>query len=208
MALNNDAIFTASVGFVYAGTPGTATRPTQAQIAAFDASAASPVLGTGWTDLGHTSREDLPEFGFEGGEIETRGTWRSAALREVTTEVAVDYVVVRLHQFDEEGLSLYYGQDNTSILPGEFAVSGAVLRSTERALCIVIVDGDNKIAFYAPRASIRREEELTMAVDEFAVLPLRATFLDPEATDTMGNGSRFAWVSGVEGLINVEAETP
>lgn len=196
MALNDKAIFTAAVGYVFTGEAGTALRPTPANIAAFDTSVNNPTLATGWVDLGHTSREDLPEFGFEGGEIETRGTWRSAAVREVTTEVAVDYVVIRLNQFDEEGLSLYYGTDNANTtVAGEFAVGGAVLSSTERALAIVVVDGDRKICFYAPRASIRREEELTMAVDDFSVLPLRATFLDPEADDLQGNGHRFAWIA-------------
>lgn len=199
MAINEEAIFTASVGFVFTGTPGTAARPTPAQITSFNP-ATGLLAATGWTDLGHTSREDLPEFGFEGGEIETRGTWRTAALREVTTEVAVDYVIVRLHQFDEEGLALYYGLDNQSLVEGEFAVGGAVLQSTPRSLLIVIVDGDRKIAFYAPNASIRREEELTMAVDEFAVLPLRCTFLDPEASDTAALGHRFAWISEDTGL--------
>lgn len=195
MALNDGAIFTAAVGYVFTGQTGVALRPTPAQIAAFDTTVVNPTLATGWSDLGHTSREDLPEFGFEGGEIETRGTWRSAAVREVTTEVAVDYVVVRLNQFDEEGLSLYYGTGNASSIAGEFAVGGPVLSSTERSLCIVVVDGTRKIAFYAPRASIRREEELTMAVDDFAVLPLRCTFLDPEADDIQADGHRFAWIA-------------
>lgn len=193
MALNQNAIFTASVGFVYTGPVGTVVKPTPAEIEAFNPS--SPSLGSGWVDLGHTSREDLPEFGYEGGEVETRGTWRAAALREVTTEAAVDYVVIRLHQFDEEGLSLYYGSDNISTVAGEFSVGGSVVSSTERALCIVIVDGDRKIAFHAPRTSIRREEELTMAVDDFAVLPLRATFLDLEGTP-----ERFSWISQDTGL--------
>lgn len=195
MAVNDEAIFTAALGYVFTGTVATAARPTPAQIAAF-ANGGTTTLGTGWTDLGHTSREDLPEFGFEGGQIETRGTWRNAAVREVTTEVAVDYVIVRLNQFDEEGLSLYYGVDNNSTVAGEFAVAGEVLSSTERALTIVIVDGERTIGFYAPKASIRREEELTMAVDDFSVLPLRCTFLSPDTTDTQAKGSRFAWISG------------
>lgn len=195
MALNDNAIFTAAVGYVFTGEAGVAKRPTPADITAFNTTVTNPTLAVGWADLGHTSREDLPEFGFEGGEIETRGTWRSAAVREVTTEVAVDYVVVRLNQFDEEGLSLYYGTENASTVAGEFAVGGPVLSSTERALAIVVIDGTRKICFYAPRASIRREEELTMAVDDFSVLPLRCTFLDPEADDSESKGHRFAWIA-------------
>jgi hypothetical protein len=145
--------------------------------------------GAGWTDLGHTSREDLPEFGFEGGETETRGTWRAAALREVVTEVAVDYVIVTLHQFDEEGLSLYYGVENASTENGEFAVADSATSTVERSICIVMVDGDVKIAFYAPRVSIRREDSIEMAVDEFALMPIRATFLKPTS------GNLFTWIN-------------
>lgn len=200
MAVNDDAIFTAAVGYVFTAPVGTA-MPTPSDLTPFkNAGGANVSLGPDWVDLGHTSRDDLPEFGFEGGEIETRGSWRNATLREVTTEVAVDYVIVRLSQFDEEGLSLYYGVQNQSTEAGKFVVvGGEVLTATERALSIVVVDGERVIAFYAPKASIRREEELTMAVDDFAVLPLRCTFLTPDADDVVGNPElqsvRFAWIA-------------
>lgn len=187
MALNNDAVFTAAKGYVYVGTVGTAVKPTPTEIAAF--TEGTGLTATGWTDLGHTSREDLPEFGFEGGDTETRGTWRAASLREVVTEVAVDYVVVTLHQFDDTGLSLYYGVENASADPGEFAVADSSTATVERALCIVMEDGPFKIAFYAPRASIRREDAIEMAVDEFSTLPLRATFLKPSS------GNLFTWIN-------------
>lgn len=195
MAVNNEAIFTAALGYVFTGPVGTA-RPTPTALDAFKNGGEGVSLGVGWVDLGHTSREDLPEFGFEGGQIETRGTWRNAAVREVTTEVAVDYVVIRLNQFDEEGLSLYYGLDNAADEAGVFEVKGEILQSTERALTIVIVDGERVVGFYAPKASIRREEELTMAVDDFAVLPLRATFLTPTALEApLADGQRFSWIA-------------
>lgn len=201
MALNKDAVFTAAAGYIYTGEVGEVARPTSAEIQAF---AADTGLGSGWSDIGHTSREELPEFGFEGGDVETRGTWQSAALAEVQTEALVDYVVIRLHQFDEEALTLYYGH-NASTTQGEFAVGSEVPEPSQRALCIVIVDGDRKIAFYAPRASIRREEEVSLAVDQFAALPLRATFLDPLPEDEMGLGHRFAWIAGDATLLNPDA---
>ncbi len=190
MALNDDALFTAAVGYVYVGPVGT-TKPTPTQISNFD-----PEVGlTGaWVDLGHTSREDLPEFGYEGGTTETRGTWRAVALREVVTDPAVDYVNINLHQFDEQGLSLYYGVTNSSAVEGEFEIADSSTSSTERAVCIVMIDGDIQIAFYARKAGIRRNASISMGVDEFSVLPIRATFLKD------GNNSLMSWISQDTGI--------
>lgn len=187
MALNNDAVFTAARGYIYTAPIGT-TGPTPAAIDAFDPDAVTPV-GAGWNNIGHTSREDLPEFGFEGGDVEARGTWQAEVLREVVTEALADYVTFNLHQFDEEGLSLYYGTANASSTEGIFEVANSAAGVTERALVIVVVDGDSKIAFHAPKASIRREDAIEMAVDEFSVLPLRATFLKETGSPL------FQWIS-------------
>ena len=185
MALNNDAVLTAAKGYIFTAPVGT-VAPTPAEVDAFtDGSTLA-----GWDNLGHTARDELPEFGFDGGDTETRGTWQAEALREVTTEAAVDYVTFNAHQFDPDVLELYYGAENTSSDPNVFGVRSPNSKSQERALLIVIVDGDHKVAFYAPRVSIRREEAITLAVDEFAVLPLRATFLTPES------GDLFQWITG------------
>jgi hypothetical protein len=186
MALDDDALFTAATGYIFIGPTGT-TAPTPTEISDFDEAEG---LGVAWTNIGHTSREDLPEFGFDGGETETRGTWQNAALREVVTEATVDYVTFQLHQFDLTALSLYYGQANAvAALPGEFHVSNAATAGSERSICMVIVDGDAKIGFYARKASIRREEAISLATDQFAALPLRATFLKD------GVNEMFRWIS-------------
>lgn len=185
------------------GTPYVVTFHQVGNPAQFTASAVSLTGGTspavtpttstafsGWEQLGHTSRDDLPEFGFDGGDAETRGTWQNDALKEVITEALVDFVTFNLHQFDETGLSLYYGQDNSgSAAAGEFRVDSAPTAATERSLLMVIVDGDATIAFYARKASIRRGDAIGLEVDGFAVLPLRATFLKD------GTNELFRWIS-------------
>lgn len=171
MALNDNAVLTAAKGYVYFA-PDLTVNPTAAEVEAFD-----PEDGfDGWEQLGHTSRDELPEFGFEGGDTETRGTWQNEALKTVVTEVAVDYVTMRLLQFDEAALNLYYGMTNASAVDGEFAVE-STSGSTRGALLIVIVDGDTSVAFYAPRVEVRREEAIELAVDDFAAMPVRATIL-------------------------------
>lgn len=186
MALNDDALFTAARGYLYVGPVGT-VAPTADEIDAF--TAATPGLDVAWLDLGHTAREELPEFGFDGGDAETRGTWQNDALKEVITEAVVDYVTFNLHQFDDLALSLYYGQANAAAAaPGEFRVTDSGV-STERSFLMIVVDGDAKIGFYARKASIRREGPVALAVDEFSSLPLRATFLKD------GTNDLFRWIS-------------
>lgn len=142
----------------------------------------------GWKNLGHTSRGDMPEFGFDGGDAEVRGTWQNAALREVVTEQAADYLTLFLHQFDTDSFSLYYGT-NASATPGVFGVAGGTAQPNERAFLVIIVDGDVRVGFYAPKASVRRDDAIQMPVDEFASLPIRATFLKH------GANNLFEWIS-------------
>jgi hypothetical protein len=145
-------------------------------------------LPNGWNPLGHTSRNDMPEFGFEGGDSEVKGTWQNAKLREVITDAASDYLTLFLHQFDTENFTLYYGK-NASTTPGVFGVSGDVSKVNEYAFLIIIVDGDRRVAFYAPKASVKRDDAIQMPVDDFASLPIRATFLKH------GNHNIYEWIN-------------
>jgi hypothetical protein len=144
--------------------------------------------GTGWTNIGHTSRGDLPEFGFEGGDTEVKGTWQNESLREVVTDPVADYLTLMLHQFDTQAFELYYGTD-ASVEAGVFGVANGNPAPVEKALLIVIVDGTRKVAFYSPKASLRRDDSISLAVDEFATLPIRATFLKHS------NANKFEWVA-------------
>ena len=144
--------------------------------------------GTGWTNIGHTSRGDLPEFGFEGGDTEVKGTWQNESLREVVTDPVADYLTLMLHQFDTQAFELYYGTD-ASVEAGVFGVANGNPAPVEKALLIVIVDGSRKVAFYSPKASLRRDDSISLAVDEFATLPIRATFLKHS------NANKFEWVA-------------
>lgn len=148
----------------------------------------APYAAGVWTSVGHTSRGDLPEFGYDGGDTEVRGTWQNESLREVTTKPIADFLTIFLQQFDIQSFELYYGKD-ANPTSGVFGVAGGNPVPVEKALFIVIVDGDTKIGFYAPKASIRRDDSVQLAVDEFASLPVRATFLK------YGAANKFEWIS-------------
>ncbi|UQV56385.1 phage tail protein [Corynebacterium pseudodiphtheriticum] len=132
--------------------------------------------GAVWDPIGHTGVDDLPEFGYEGGDTESKGTWQKKAFKEITTEAPVDYVTVKALQFDPATMELYYGK-NASAEEGVFGVENPGQNTAERAVLIVMVDGEFKIGFSAAKASIRRDESISLSGEDFSTLPLRATFV-------------------------------
>ncbi|ASZ75365.1 major tail protein [Mycobacterium phage JoshKayV] len=193
MAENDDAVLTAAVGYVYVAPEGTAA-PTPAQLKTIDLTKPS-TWGTGltaWESVGHTSRGTLPEFGFDGGDSEVKGSWQKKKLREITTEDPIDFVTVVLHQFDENALGLYYGP-NASSTAGVFGVKTG--QTNEKAVFIVIEDGDMRLGNHAHKAGVRRDDSIDLPIDDLASLPVRFTYLDFE------DELPFSWIN--EDLFNV-----
>ena len=188
MSVNDAAVLVGAVGYVYTADVDTAA-PLHGELATLDPELSSGWTATGWTSVGHTSRGDLPEFGYEGGNTEIRGSWQNQQLREVTTDIEADYLTVYLHQFDENALGLYYGEDGGST-EGEFEVYGGIDTVAEKATLVVIIDGDFRLGFYAPKASIRREEAVQLSIDDLGALPIRASFLKS------GSLPLYKWING------------
>jgi len=196
MAENDNAVLTAAVGYVYVAPVGTAA-PSPAQLKALNLNNPASWVVNGWESVGHTSRGTLPEFGFDGGSTEVKGSWQKKKLREVSTEDPVDFVTVVLHQFDENALSLYYG-DNNSATPGVFAYKGG--QTNEKALLIIIEDGTLRLGHHAFKASIKRDDAIDLPVDDFASFPVKFTYLDYLTEPP------FTWIS--EDLFNVTPALP
>lgn len=190
MALNENAVYTAAMGYVFIQDVSTATKPTATEIESF--TPGTPP--TGWTNIGHTARDELPEFGYDGGETETRGTWQNESLKTVVTSAAVDYVTINLHQFDNLGLELYYGAANaTPSTAGTFTVTDTT-QKIQKALLIIVVDGETNVGFYAGKTDIGRDDSISMETDQFAALPVRATVLND------ANSEKFSWISEDTGV--------
>jgi hypothetical protein len=150
--------------------------------------ASTKTTTNGWTNIGHTSRDDMPEFGFDGGDTQVKGTWQKKRLREVATgDPVADSVTIKLSQWDNTSLALYYGAD-ASATAGVFGVSGD-FTPQEKALLIVIVDGTVRLGFHSPKSSIKRDDSVQLPVDEFATLPIKATFLN------LGTNLLYSWIS-------------
>lgn len=196
MAENDDAVLTAAVGHVYTAAPGTAA-PTPAQLKAINLANPASWPVAGWTSVGHTSRGTLPEFGFDGGDSEVKGSWQKKKLRDIETSDLVDFVTVILHQFDEAALELYYGP-NASATAGVFGVKTGQVN--ERAILIVIEDGDLRLAQHAHKTSVKRDDSIDLPIDDLASFPVKFTYLD------YLNEPPFSWIN--EDLFNVVLTLP
>lgn len=188
----DDAVITPGTGFIFVAPTGTA-RPEEALIESY-----VPMTDDhfpGYVSLGHTSRDDLPSFGFDGGDTEVQGTWSNATFREVVTEAPADYVTFNALQFDEQVLGLYYGVEDPSLNDGVFEVQQAPTTTVPRALLVVVVDGPRRVAFHAASTSIRREDAVEFEVDAFAAFPLRATFLKMQGQPI------YSWVGVAAGDV-------
>lgn len=195
MSENDDAVLTAAVGYVYVNATG-AAPPTPAALKTLNLLNPTSWSGsTGWASVGHTSRGTMPEFGFEGGDSEVKGSWQKKKLREITSEDPVDFLTVVLHQFDEDALSLYYGE-NASTTPGVFGYSGSA-PTNEKSGLVVIEDGDLRLGFHFHRAGVKRDDAIELPIDDLAALPIRFTFLNHE------DDLLFSWIN--EELFNVPA---
>lgn len=192
MAQDDLAVLTAARGYVFVAPTNTAS-PTDSAIDTYVAGA----VPAGWTNLGHTSRDNLPEFGFDGGDTETRGSWQTDTLKQVVTDPAVDFVTVKLLQWDNTTLELYYGVTNAATTgAARFTVASGVTSLPQRALLIIVVDGTERVAFYAPATSIKRDDSVSLAVDAFGELPIRFTVLSTGTDGSGGSGTVFSWIGG------------
>lgn len=194
MSENDDAVLTAAVGYIYVNAVGSAA-PAPADLKTIDLTDPSTwgTGFTGWKTVGHTSRGTLPEFGFEGGDSEVKGSWQKKKLREITTEDPIDYLTVVLHQFDEDALSLYYGP-NASDTEGVFGVKTG--QTNEKAVFVVIEDQDFRLGHHALKTSVKRDDAIELPIDDLAALPVRFTYLDFE------DEVPFSWLN--EDLFNVD----
>lgn len=181
MAFVDDAVFVPATGYIYTAPVGTA-----ADLADFDPDVFGISDSSEWEPVGYTSEENLPEFGYEGGDSESKGSWQKKNMRQINTETPVDYVTFQPQQITPEILEMYYGP-NASTDPKRFGID-IPGKSVEKAILIVLVDGDAAVGFTAAKTSISREESVSLATDDFATFPVRATF------EKMTGKRLFEWI--------------
>jgi hypothetical protein len=137
-----------------------------------------------WTNLGHTSLEEILASESEGGEATVIGTLQNKNLRVTRTQRSEAFTI-NLQQFDEESLKLYYGSNMVDVASGQFLGANVNPTPTERAFLAVYVDSSGEhFAMYCPRAEIFRGDDMALEdTESLASLPLRITPLTVSGND-------------------------
>jgi hypothetical protein len=159
MALDSNATLIVNTGHFYTAAVGTA----------LPADLLAP--GVAWTEIGHTSLEDIFGVTSEGGEATVIGTLQAGTLRQRFASRS-ELFTFTLQQFDEDSLKLYFGANATTGTNGELQVPNAP-DPTDAAFLAVFQDGTNEFAFYAPKAEIFRNDDMALSdTESLAGLPL------------------------------------
>jgi hypothetical protein len=172
--LGQTATITAASGALTGGTTPTVVVTT-------------PTVPNGWVNVGHTSRSKMPEFGYDGAKLEMKGSWQKQRLRQVWGAQPIeDKVKVHLEQFNRHTLELYFGAD-VALTDGVYGVSGN-WNPVQKSFLVVLVDPFINLACYASKASIARDAAADIPLDDFASLPIAATFLN------LGTRRLYDWI--------------
>lgn len=214
MALDDTAVLKVGTGHFYTAPVGTAI-PTDLR---------NP--DGAWTEVGHTSVQDILSASSEGGETTTLRSLQNKTLRQ-SVAARTEAFIMKLLQFDTAGLKLYYGS-NSAVVSGRVRVPSNPV-PTEVAWLVVFYDGQSTAGIYAPKVSIIRSDDLAVAdTENLAELSLKVTPLNygsndwpfewippavilstatATATTTSGSVSAVNVVSGGSGYTSAPAVT-
>lgn len=163
MALNDNAVLSVGTGKFYTATYNSVTP------VVLPSDLLTP--GGSWTEIGHTSLEDIFTVSSEGGDATTLGTLQNKTLR-TKYAARTESFAFTLQQFDTAGLKLYYGSNATIGGAGQVQVPNDPT-PTVATFLVVFQDGTNEFAFYVPKAEIYRNDDLSIADTESLVgLPI------------------------------------
>lgn len=169
MAINDDAVVKIATAHFYTAPTGTA----------------APVGGVvpesgDWEEVGHTTLEDILSMASEGGEKTVLGTLQNRNLRTSYSAKSTAFNF-SVHQFDEEGLKLFYGENSIVDEDGRIGPADTP-QPTETAFYVLIEDGDRYFDFYCEKSEILGAEDMSLAdTESLASLPLAVTPLSAAA---------------------------
>ena len=175
MGLNPNALLIPGKGTAFFGNVD-ATIPTVAQLAT--ASPASPPPG--FTGFGHTSRQNLPKYGEDGGDSSQQGSWWDEAIRSTSEATARSLEFASLQVIDAPTLALALpgGTHNSTL--GTYSV-GSVGQAA-KSLLLLIVDGAKRMGVYHPNVSLKGKMPEDWDLVQFLEMPLTAQLLSSPTT--------------------------
>lgn len=182
MALDDTSVLQIGTGHFYRGEVG-AAAPT----------ALGTIDSEVWTEIGHTSLEDILAFASEGGDATTLGTLQKKVLKTAYS-ARVETFTFNLQQWDEESQKLYFGSNMAEISTGSIW-NGVPITPvpTQSAFLAVFDDGVKGFGIYAPKSELYRADDLSLEdTESLSSLPIQVKPLI-DSTNT--------WPYAVTGLI-------
>lgn len=169
MALNDAAVLLPGRGTVFFGDVGT-TVPDYHLIDPTD-----PTTYTGFTCLGHTSRENTVSLTKDGGDATQKGTWWSPNFRN-TYEAVVWGATVNALQIDTDTFDLAYNGylDTTDTVNGGYVVPEGA-KPNEVAIFILMMDGTTRAGLDYPKCSVTVGDPPSIDVENFFETQLALT---------------------------------
>lgn len=167
MVADSGTLFIPGHGTVFrapANTPMPAAGPS-----AFTLNGTPP---TGWTNLGHTSKENTMSFSTDGGDATVLDTWLQDGVRTIYASTSWTFGINAL-QLDKPSLDLAFNgavdaEDGGYIIP---ASNGGL----ENALFVLAQDTTGALGFYLPNTSTKLGDSPVVDTENFFELPLASS---------------------------------
>lgn len=148
---------------------------------------------SGWTNLGHTSKQNTLAFTKEGGEPEKLGTFLADAQRTIYSDLSWGMTVPAL-QFDGDVLDMAFNGDFNPETGG-YIVPGSVV-PVEAALFVYFKDTTGALGFWVPNTVVTLGEAPGTDPANFYELPLNVS-IQGATSDVIPE------VNGVPGIFEI-----
>ena len=183
MTLDATAAIIPGTGYIYLAPPDTAKPVT----------ITDPLApGAPWTNLGHTSRDNMPEFTRNGDSPTTLGSWQNSKLRQTNPDVEYG-ITFQSIQADATNLQLYFGAG-----PEAMQSDGSIRIPVQpvpqiRAVLVILVDGSHFVPLWHPRVSLLGSDAVSLDAENWFALPVAGTFL----ASTLIGGAIGEWAAAL-----------
>lgn len=158
-------------------------------LAAFTLTGTPP---TGWTSIGHTSKDNTAAFSKDGGDSTSLDTWLADAVRTVYSALAWALTVNAL-QLDTVNLGLAF--NGASDTDGGYIVPGSNNGLTKQVF-LLATDGSASLGFWMPNTSVLLGDAPSIDPTKFFELPLSVSI---NAADV----AKIPAVNGVAGIMKI-----
>lgn len=161
----------AGIGHIYVADPG--TKPAKGFLNTY--AFATDQAPTGFTWLGDTSSETLPEFESDGGDTSAKRTWDRKDLR-VTREDKTHSMTIAAVNSSKTAIETAF--PGSKWVEDEQAWDVSLDGSVEKSVLMVIEDGDQVAAHLFPRVSLSGGLP-SMSLDEFSEISISGAIMAP-----------------------------